>query len=153
MKIKKYLEVRVEGDVAGPLDGGEEEAGGQFADVVDAHDVVGRLHALAVARRRVRLGAQQQRNVRRQVAVAVEAVDAAAGADAQAVGAGAQRPQLRREAGVLRRRHPSPLHGCAPPATTTTARRNHRLTRETPSLSLSLSLSLYRLHYIVTLTY
>ena len=54
------LEVGEEGDVAGPLDGGEEESGGQLADVVDAHDVVGRLHALAVAGRRVRLGPQQQ---------------------------------------------------------------------------------------------
>ena len=53
-----YLKVGVEGDVAGPFNGREEEASGQFANVVDAHDVVGWLHALAVTRRRVRLGSE-----------------------------------------------------------------------------------------------
>lgn len=40
------LQVREEGDVPGPLDGAEEHPSGQFANVLDAHDVVG-LHALA----------------------------------------------------------------------------------------------------------
>lgn len=45
------LQVREEGDVAGPLDGAEEQARGQLADVLDAHDVAG-LHALAAVTRR-----------------------------------------------------------------------------------------------------
>ena len=53
------LEVREEGDVPRPFDGAEEQPGGQFADVLDAHDVV-RLHAVtAVASARVWFGAQQ----------------------------------------------------------------------------------------------
>ncbi|KGL78940.1 hypothetical protein N309_14323, partial [Tinamus guttatus] len=56
------LEVWEEGDALGPLDGTEEEAGGQLADVLDAHDVTG-LQALGpVAGRGVGLGPQQQRD-------------------------------------------------------------------------------------------
>lgn len=67
------LQVGEEGDVSRPLDRREEQSRGQLADVVDAHDVVG-LHALAVARRRVRLGPQEQRDVARKVRVAVHRV-------------------------------------------------------------------------------
>jgi len=97
------LEVGEEWDVASPLDGTEQQAGRQLADVLDAHDVVGcrlrRLHALrrprrprprVAARRRVRLGAQQHRDEAAQVRVAAERV---------AVG----QHQLPGEAGVLRR--------------------------------------------------
>jgi len=75
--LVRHLEIGEEGDVPGPFDGGEEEPGGQFADVVDAHDVVGRLHALPVAGRRVRLGPQQQRYVTGQVTVTVQTVPVA----------------------------------------------------------------------------
>ncbi|KFO77706.1 hypothetical protein N303_04836, partial [Cuculus canorus] len=54
------LQVGEEGDVASPLDGAEEQACGQLADVLDAHDVVG-LHALAaVAGGGIGLGPQEQ---------------------------------------------------------------------------------------------
>lgn len=76
-----YLEIGEKGDVAGPFDGREQETGSKFANVIDAHDVVGRLHALAVAGRRVRLRPQQQRNVTGQVAV--RAVEAAVVTDAK----------------------------------------------------------------------
>lgn len=121
--LVRHLEIGEEGDVAGPLDGREEEPGGQLANVVDAHDVVARLHALAVARRRVRLGPQQQRNVTRQVAV--RAVEAAVVAHAQAAHAAAatqahvaattaaadpvRQRQLTRESRMLRRRNSTPL--------------------------------------------
>lgn len=62
------LEVGKERDVPRPLDGAEQEPGGQLADVLDAHDVV-RLHAVSVAGARVRLGPQQHRNEPGQVAV------------------------------------------------------------------------------------
>ena len=50
------LEIREEGNVSGPLDRAEEKPRCQFANVFDTHDLVG-LHALSVARGRVRLGA------------------------------------------------------------------------------------------------
>ncbi|KAJ8337799.1 hypothetical protein SKAU_G00367650, partial [Synaphobranchus kaupii] len=61
------LQVGEEGDVLGPLHGAEEQAGGQLADVLDAHQVVG-LHALgAVAGRGVRLCPQQQGDEAREI--------------------------------------------------------------------------------------
>ena len=82
-----HLQVGEEGDAARPLDGREEQARCQLADVLDAHDVR-RLHAALVARHRharlaalaavagdrVRLGAQQHRDEARQVRVAGERV-------------------------------------------------------------------------------
>ncbi|KFO59833.1 hypothetical protein N302_05767, partial [Corvus brachyrhynchos] len=57
------LQVGEEGNIAGPLDGAEEQTGGQLTDVLDAHDVVG-LHALAaVAGGGVGLGPQQEGDV------------------------------------------------------------------------------------------
>lgn len=65
--LVRDLQVREEGDVPGPLDGAEEHPCGQFANVLDAHDVV-RLHALAAeAGRGIGLGAKQQRNISGQV--------------------------------------------------------------------------------------
>lgn len=95
--LVRDLQVGEEGDVPGPLDGAEEHPGGQFANVLDTHDVVG-LHALAAeARRGIGLGAQQQGNISGQVRVAVEGV-----------------PVGQRElpVGGLGRRHPAPLHRC-----------------------------------------
>lgn len=99
-KKNMYLEIGEKGDVAGPFDGREQETGSKFANVIDAHDVVGRLHALAVAGRRVRLRPQQQRNVTGQVAV--RAVEAAVVTDAKSADAVGQR-QLARETRMLRR--------------------------------------------------
>lgn len=53
------LQVGKERDVSRPLHGAEEQPSRQFADVLDAHDIVG-LHALApVPGRRIGLGPQQ----------------------------------------------------------------------------------------------
>ena len=96
--LVRHLQVREEGDVAGPLHGTEEQAGGQFADVLDAHDV-GLLHgAVAEAGCGVGLGPQQHGDEGGQVGVAVEGV---------AVGEG----HLARER-VLGRRDAATLHGC-----------------------------------------
>lgn len=57
------LQVGEEGNIPGPLHGAEEHPGGEFANVLDAHDVVG-LHALAaIAGRRVGLRSQQKRDI------------------------------------------------------------------------------------------
>lgn len=69
--LVRHLQVREERDVARPFHGAEQQPGRQFADVVDAHDVVG-LHALRVSRRRVRFRPQQQRDEARQVRVSVQ---------------------------------------------------------------------------------
>lgn len=95
--LVRDLQVREEGDVPGPLNGAEEHPRGQFANVLDAHDVV-RLHALAAeARRGVGFRAQQQGNISGQVGVAVEGV-----------------PVGQRElpVGRLGGRHPAPLYSC-----------------------------------------
>lgn len=95
--LVRDLQVREEGDVPGPLHGAEEHPRGQFANVLDAHDVV-RLHALtAEARRGVGLCTQQQGNISGQVRVAVEGV-----------------PVGQRElpVGRLGGRHPAPLYSC-----------------------------------------
>lgn len=95
--LVRDLQVREEGDVPGPLNGAEEHPCGQFANVLDAHDVV-RLHALtAEARRGVGLRAQQQGNISGQVRVAVEGVP---------VGQG------KLPVGRLGRRHPASLYSC-----------------------------------------
>ena len=101
-----YLKIGEERDVACPFDGGEEEPGGQFAYVIDAHDIVGRLHALAVARRGIRFGSQQKRNVAGQVTVrsvqsAVVASQSAADADVAASADAVRQRQLTRKAGML----------------------------------------------------
>ena len=70
----RHLEIRKERDVAGPFDRAEEQAGGQLADVLDAHDVRLLHGAVAEARRRVRLGTQQHGDEGGQVGVAVERV-------------------------------------------------------------------------------
>jgi len=70
-----HLEFREEGYVLGPLNRREEQSGGQLADVVDAHDVVG-LHALAISRGGIRFRPQEQRDVGTEVRVPVEAGDA-----------------------------------------------------------------------------
>lgn len=69
--LVRHLQVREEGDVAGPLDGAEEHPRRQLTDVLDAHQVVALQALRAEAGGRVGLGPQQQRDVARQVGVAL----------------------------------------------------------------------------------
>lgn len=72
--LVRHLQVREEGDVAGPLHGAEEHPGRQLTDVLDAHDVVV-LQALgAEPGGRVGFGPQQQRDVSRQVGMTLKRV-------------------------------------------------------------------------------
>ena len=52
------LQVGEKRDVSGPFDSAEQQPRRQFANVLDAHDIVG-LHALSIAGSRVGLGSQQ----------------------------------------------------------------------------------------------
>lgn len=63
-----HLEVRKKWYIPRPLDRREEEARGQLADIVNAHDVAG-LDALAVPAGRVRLCSQKEGNVTAEVRV------------------------------------------------------------------------------------
>ena len=63
--LVRHLQVREEGDVAGPLHGAEEHAGRQLADVLDAHEVVALQTLGAEPGGRVGLGPQQQGDVSR----------------------------------------------------------------------------------------
>ena len=90
MYLVGNLQVRKERYVSRPLDGAKQQSGGQFADVLDAHEVAARLTAgrrderaagralsaaagEAASPGRVRLGAQQHRHEARQVAAAAGA--------------------------------------------------------------------------------
>lgn len=105
--LVRQLQLGEEGDVARPLHGAEEQARGQLADVLDAHDVGGLHRAVAKARRGVGLGAQQHGDEGRQVRVAVQRV-------------AVRERHLARER-VLARGDAASLHGCWGHTTTHTA--------------------------------
>ena len=71
--LVRDLQLGEERDIAGPFNGGEEQAGGQLADVLDAHDV-GLLHAVAEPGGRVRLRPQQHGDEAGQIRVPVQRV-------------------------------------------------------------------------------
>lgn len=90
------LQVREEGDVARPLHGAEQHPRRQLTDVLDAHEVVALQALRAEAGGGVGLGPQQQRDVARQVGVAL-----------QGVSAGERKLTVEGLRG-----NPAPLHGC-----------------------------------------
>ncbi len=72
--LVRYLQVREERDVAGPLHGAEEHPGRKLADVLDTHDVVALQALRAEPGGRVGLGPQQERDVSRQIGVTLQRV-------------------------------------------------------------------------------
>lgn len=77
--LVRHLQIREEGDVAGPLHGAEKHPRRQLTDVLDAHQVVALQALRAEAGGRVGLGPQQQRDVARQVGVALQGVSVGQG--------------------------------------------------------------------------
>lgn len=72
--LVRYLQVREERDVAGPLHGAEQHPGRQLTDVLYAHDVVVLDTLRAEPGGRVGLGPQQERDVSRQIGMALKRV-------------------------------------------------------------------------------
>lgn len=77
--LVRDLQVREEGDVAGPLHGTEKHPRRQLTDVLYAHEVVALQALRAEPGGRIGLGPQQERDVPRQVGVTLEGVSVGEG--------------------------------------------------------------------------
>lgn len=77
--LVRDLQVREEGDVAGPLHGTEKHPRRQLTDVLYAHEVVALQALRAEPGGRIGLGPEQERDVPRQVGVTLEGVSVGEG--------------------------------------------------------------------------